>query len=372
MRVIGSARLSEQQLRRRRCVPRQLRPRRRCTSRSPSTTGRPSTSSSSSGGGDAEGQGGDRVGDAGVRQRVDPPQRQVGELARLERADLVGPTEHRGAAHRRQLAAPPAPTAPSGRRAPGRTAPRAAAPRSATPASLRRRTVDPEADRHAGVDAGRGSGAMPAPSRALLDGQCATPVPVAANRATAASSRCTACAIQTSSPSQPSESTYSVGVAPNRSRQNVLLVVGLGEVGVQPDAVPPGQVGRLGHQLRRSPRTASTARPRSAASRRTTGRGSASIAASVAARIASRSSTTSSGGRPPCARAEVHRAAASGGTADPPPRPPRSPPRAGRRRRAGRRSGGRCVVVQPVRASQAERGAGAARTTSSSMPAHTG
>ena len=67
------------------------------------------------------------------------------------------------------------------------------------------RAVDAEPDRHAGGPqvAVR---AMPAPSRALDVGQCATPVPVAASFSMAASSKWMPCASQTSSPSQPSDS----------------------------------------------------------------------------------------------------------------------------------------------------------------------
>ena len=140
--------------------------------------------------------------------------------------------------------------------------------------------------------------AMPAPSRALLDGQCATPVPVAANRATAESSRCTACAIQTSSPSQPSESTYSVGVAPNRSRQND-----------SSSSVSARWVCSRTPCLRASPAAsvisfAVTENGEQGATATRTMESKAGswnrvIADSVASRIASRSSTTESGGSPP-------------------------------------------------------------------------
>ena len=62
------------------------------------------------------------------------------------------------------------------------------------------------------------SGAIPLASRMLLDGQCATPVPVAAKRAMPGASSFTQCACQTSGPSQPSSSAYSAGVQPNFSR----------------------------------------------------------------------------------------------------------------------------------------------------------
>ena len=79
--------------------------------------------------------------------------------------------------------------------------------------------VDAEPDRRAGWPTSAGTGAMPAPSRALELGQCATPVPVSPKRRTSRSSRCTQWASQTSSPSQPSRSRYSTGRQPNSSRQ---------------------------------------------------------------------------------------------------------------------------------------------------------
>ena len=150
--------------------------------------------------------------------------------------------------------------------------------------------------------------AMPAPSRALLDGQCATPVPVAANRATAASSRCTACAIQTSSPSQPSESTYSVGVAPNLAWQNdssssvsarwVCSRTPCRRASAAASVIsfPVTENGEHGATATRSIESYA-------------GSWNLVIAASVAASTVSRSSTTESGGRPPWLAPEVHRAA---------------------------------------------------------------
>ena len=62
------------------------------------------------------------------------------------------------------------------------------------------------------------TGAMPDASRMFEHGQCATPVPVRANRPMPASSSCTQCACQTSCPTQPRSSAYSAGVIPNFSR----------------------------------------------------------------------------------------------------------------------------------------------------------
>ena len=136
-------------------------------------------------------QRGHRVGDAGVAEAVQPPQREVGELARLERADLVVPAE----APRRRRWCPA--TAPRGRSA--RSGRRAAGPRSSawrsSSAELRRPRCEaaPSTPRPTGAPASSRSRtrAMPAPSRALELGQCATPVPVAPSRPIAASSRWT-------------------------------------------------------------------------------------------------------------------------------------------------------------------------------------
>ena len=80
----------------------------------------------------------------------------------------------------------------------------------------------PSTPRPTGTPAARRSAvrAMPAPSRALDDGQCATPVPVSASFLMAGSSKWMPWASQTSSPSQSSASMYSTGVRPKRSRQN--------------------------------------------------------------------------------------------------------------------------------------------------------
>ena len=122
--------------------------------------------------------------------------------------------------------------------------------------------------------AAAGPARCPAPSRPLEVGQCATPVPVAPICCASPPFRWTQCASQTSSPSQPSSSTYSSGRTPKRSRQNVLLVVGLGEVGVQAHAARAGELGGLAHQLAGDARTATWGRARSAPSRPAPGRGS--------------------------------------------------------------------------------------------------
>ena len=62
------------------------------------------------------------------------------------------------------------------------------------------------------------TGAMPDARRMFDVGQCATPVRVAAKRSMPAGSSLTQCACQTSGPIQPSDSAYSAGVQPKRSR----------------------------------------------------------------------------------------------------------------------------------------------------------
>ena len=66
----------------------------------------------------------------------------------------------------------------------------------------------PSTPRPTGTPAASMSGtrAIPAASRALDDGQCATPVPVRAKAAMSESFMWTQCAIHTSSPSQPVDS----------------------------------------------------------------------------------------------------------------------------------------------------------------------
>ena len=54
--------------------------------------------------------------------------------------------------------------------------------------------------------------------RMLEQGQCATPVPVRANRSISPASSCTQCACHTSSPVQPTASIYSPGRMPNCAR----------------------------------------------------------------------------------------------------------------------------------------------------------
>ena len=145
------------------------------------------------------------------------------------------------------------------------------------------------------------TGAMPAPSRALEDGQWATPVPVSPKRRTSRSSRCTQWASHTSSPSQPSSSRYSTGRTPNSSRQNASSssVSAMWVCSRTPRSRAKAAVSAIsslvtlnGEHGARAMRTIASG----------DGSWNRSIASAQAVRIASRSSVTSSGGSPPCER----------------------------------------------------------------------
>jgi hypothetical protein len=90
---------------------------------------------------------------------------------------------------------------------------------------------------------------MPAPSRALLDGQCATPVPGRGEPG----DRGVVEVHGVRHPDVVAEPAQRVDVLgggrPEPRLAERLLVVGLGQVGVQPHAVPAGERGGLGHQL---------------------------------------------------------------------------------------------------------------------------
>ena len=178
-----------------------------------STTGRPPTSSSSSGGGGAEHQGGDRVGDVDVR-RACPAATRRGRRA-------CPPPANRSRSSRPSTRAPPMVAISSASRTVSACGPPRARANSSACRDLlqqgaglvRGGAVDARARPATPASRRSRARAMPAPSRALEVGQCATDVPVAASRAIAASARCTAWASQTSGPSQPSDSTYSTGRA---------------------------------------------------------------------------------------------------------------------------------------------------------------
>ena len=334
---------------------------RRCHGRSRSTTGRPPTSNSSSGGG-AEDQRGDRVGDVGVGRgrRAATARGRRACRPRANRSRSV-PAEDPRTADRRQLAARRGRSAPAGLPAGAGRDSRALPDLLEQRAGLvGGRAVDAEADRDAGRRAGRGCGRCRPPSRALDDGQCATPVPVAASAAISASSKWTPWANQTSSPSQPAtRSTRSGACRTARGRTSPRPAVSARWVCSRTPLRASAR--RLAAAGRRSPRTASRARARSAAIEPR--RRVVVLVDGLGARRQDRveSSTTSSGGSPPSLLAEVHRAPRG---QEPQPDPVGRVDRGAEQVAAvgwGRRSGGRSYVVQPVRASQPRPAAAAAR-----------
>ena len=153
---------------------------------------------------------------------VDPPQRDVGELAGLERADLVVAAQARGrrraspisSASRTVSAAGP----PRGRGEQQRLAQllgqRARRPRCEAAPSTPSPTGRPASSRS---DA---RARCPRRAGALEDGQCATPVPVSPNRAMLASSSACSGRARRPRPASRASSMYSTGAQPNCSRQN--------------------------------------------------------------------------------------------------------------------------------------------------------
>ncbi len=290
--------------------PRRLAPRRRYAAGRARRPDSPLTSSSSSGARRAEDQRGDRVGDARVRQAVEPPQRDVGELARprASRSRPARPSSRappmRGQLQRladrqgARAAAPPAPSAwPARSSASSELASLEAAPSTPSP------TGTPAASRSRIRQ-------MPAPSRPLEDGQWATPVPVAASLRDGG-------VVEVHAVGQPdvvAEPAERVQVLDRRAAE------ALGAVARSSSAVsarwvcsrtpaPAGQLGRLGHQLAgdRERRAGRDADPEHRLAARVVERGRWPPA--VAARISSRALDHVVGRQAACAGAEVHRAA---------------------------------------------------------------
>ena len=149
--------------------------RRRSSVRRLSTTTSPLTITVSASGRAPEHERGDGIVDARVVEVVEPPQHDVGQLADLERAELVLAAE---AARRRAACRVPAPrrtSSPPARRAGARpAAPGAARRRAHRPRWTRRRRRPARPARPARTSGT--TGAIPAPSRAFEEGQCATPV----------------------------------------------------------------------------------------------------------------------------------------------------------------------------------------------------
>ena len=193
----------------------------------------------------------DRVGDVGVAETVEPPEREVG-LACRARATR---------SRRRGRAAGAADRAEAQRRRRDGQAPRCRHARRATRAPARssldqrrrlagRRAVHAEPDRRAGVEQRRCTGRCPAPRRPLELGQCATPVPVAASardrrrRPGARSARA-----RRRRRASRASSRYSTGVQPNVSRQNSSSSAVSARWVCSRTPRRAGQLGRLAHQL---------------------------------------------------------------------------------------------------------------------------
>ena len=111
--------------------------------------------------------------------------------------------------------------------------------------------AEPSTPRPTGAPAASSArtGAMPAPSRPFDVGQCATPVPVARETADGVVGQVHA----VRHPDVRAEPAEILGVLGRGAAELLpaerLLVVGLGEVGVQPDALLPGERRAVAHQL---------------------------------------------------------------------------------------------------------------------------
>ncbi len=182
---------------------------------------------------------------------------------------------------------------------------------------------------------------IPAPSLALDDGQCAMPVPVAASRAIAASSRCTAVR-QPDVVCQPAQRVEVLDRgAAEVLRAELVLVGRLGDVGVQPHPVLTGESRGRGHQRARhgERRARRDAHPQHRPGRRIMkgrdrlggpGKDRVDVLGDLVGRQAARRG------------AQVHRPPRRVEAQADVPAPRRWSRRARRRRRAGTRSGGRC------------------------------
>ena len=217
---------------------------------------------------------GHRVGDPRVVDAVDPPQRDVGDLAGLERADLR--SRGRGSGRRGWCRAR-ATRGRSARAGRGRPAARRAAPgaarRRARPPRWRRRR------RRRARPARRGRPA-PAPARSRRRaGRWSSGS--ARPRCRVSPKRRTSRVVEVHAVREPhvvAEPAELLEVLDRAAAEQLdaeaLLVLGLGHVGVQADAARAGQLGRLAHQLLGDAERGARARARSASSRPARCRGS--------------------------------------------------------------------------------------------------
>ena len=336
----------------------------------PSTTTRPSTSSVCTRGAAPEDERGDGVVDAGVPDVVDAPERDVGALADLERADLVAAAEAARAvdgAERERLA-----------RRQRRRAVRAGA-RTAAPGAARRRARRPRSRRRRrrrGRRARRrarrsATGAMPVPRRPFELGQCATPVRVSPKRATSRGVDVDAVREPhvVAEPAEPLE--VLDRPAAEALLAEPLLVDRLGEVRVQAHAARARERGRLAHQRLgdRERRAGRDRDPRHRARRRVVVAVDR-LRRGLEDRVAILDDLVR---REPALRARRDPSSRGRGGSARRGRAPRRPrPRAGRRRRAGRGSGGRSSSSSPRGAAPRGRRVAAAACTSPSTSAQRG
>ena len=315
----------------------ELRPRRPSAARRRSTTGAPPTSSVLHAARRAEHERGDRVLDPGVAEPVDAAtaRRRRACPAPASRARPRGP----GSARRRSCRAR-APARAVSAAGPAGQAGEAAAPARTSCAELAGLVgggaVDAEADRRARRRAERGTGAMPAPSRALELGQCATPVPVSPKRRTS-------CVVEVHAVGEPDVVAEPAELLEVLDRAHAEALAG---------RTPPRRCVSARWVCSRTPRR----RASSAASVISSGvtengeQGASAIAHHRARRRVVEAVDRRLGARPGSRRgprrpvrrqpalrlAEVHRAPARDGTAARSPRPPRPRPPAGRPRPRGK------------------------------------
>ena len=233
---------------------------------------------------------------------VRAPDRDVGALARLERADVVAAEHARRrracrAAARRARSAPPAPPRPRAT---------SSACFTSKNRSLRSFDAEPSTPSPTRTPASSSSrtGAMPAPSRRFEVGQCATPTPVSREARDVGVAR----GGRSARTRRRRRASRALEVLDRRAAVELaavrLLLDRLGEVRVQLQAEPPRERGRLLHQPRRD-------RERRARRDRDLTRSPSASAASrsVSARIASSVLDERVGRQAALGLAEVHRAA---------------------------------------------------------------
>ena len=263
----------------------------------PLTTCRPPTKRRSREGG-AEHQRAHRIVDAGAGEVVDPPQREVGQLARPPASRARVAAEAARAAHRGQRQRLRGPSAPAGRRGGGRPAAPGAARRSSgrtrsTP--RRRRRARPAPRRRAAPARARCRSRAGRSRSGSARPRCRSPRTARSRRRTGARSA----PARRRGPSQPRSSAYWAGVRPKVARQNSSSSCVSARWVCSRTPRCAGQFGAVAHQFagHRERRARRDRDPRIASGRR--------VVPAVDRGLRSRrgssswSSTTESGGSPP-------------------------------------------------------------------------